>query len=136
MVLGCSGSSGDDDDPGSTKPTSCVAGESTGTYLVHFVERSGDCGSLNDRLIRVDDSGLESNCTEDAPTVLSNNDCKVESAVTCIDESTDQRVSQVSVLEELEAGGEKLGGTTTFTVRDAGGMFLCSSTYDVTFTRQ
>src|SRR5436190_2307132 len=85
-LAGCGGGSGDDDEAGPAKPTSCLRSDQTGTFLVQYDRQSGDCSVPPDHLVRIDDpTALDDGCVLDAPDEWSENDCKLAQSYSCTD---------------------------------------------------
>lgn len=108
-----------------------------GTYLLHYSERSGDCGPLDDQIEQYDpnepatieppDGGA---C--DTTSDISPDGCDVEYETHCMDESGAARASG----SERWTGIEKAEGIFELELRDAQGDLVCRSVYDVTTERQ
>ena len=125
--MGCSGS-----DEGEA----CDLAHREGTYLLVSKERpNGSCGPIVDQVVRVDNVGaLPPGCTKDAPDDASPDRCEYSRSYTCA--LTDGgAVSFVGTTTEHD-GGDRITGVSTMVVVDANGMFVCTSAYDLTFTRQ
>ena len=118
-------------DPGGGSGTSCAT--RSGTYLAHFVERAGgSCGALPDQL--VGDNAVDTMCTGKADT--SSDQCSSTIDVTCAG-VTNQPYT------EKGSGTWAADGTTgtaelTYVLYGDGGdsPATCTSTYDVTYTKQ
>jgi hypothetical protein len=111
----------------------------SGVYLVHSVERpGGTCGALTDGLTRFD-GGMavqqsDTQCEALVPTTVTDSGCTFANSLRCA--GTDGSVSDVTgTTTQLDASGAKLDGIFSETVTLADG-YSCSSTYDVTYTRQ
>lgn len=132
LVAGCSGSaeSSDDDDP-----IECSAEDRLGTYLLEFTELDGDCGPLPDQLVRITGE-LSPGCTIDGEPTVSDDSCKVENSLTCIDPDTGQALTIVGVTTQETDSGSVITGTATITLRDVDGALLCLSTYLLRYERQ
>jgi hypothetical protein len=131
VVLLASGCSSKDDAP------SCDLAHRVGTYVQHTTERAGGtCGILADQVVRVDNpGGLPPGCTKDAADSASGDRCEYDRSYTCETTNPAGAVSIVATTTEHD-GGAKLTGVLSMTIRDDTGAFVCSSAYDVVFTRQ
>lgn len=124
LAAGCSASDGPD------KPTQCGDGTFAGTYLIHLIERSGNCGPVADVLTRTDGSGSTAagDCTLDEPNAYTNGNCTVTSAITC--DYAAGVLHETTVLTWQDPEPRVLKGKLTASVG------TCLSTYDVTWTKQ
>lgn len=138
LAFGCGGS---DKAPTPGVDFTCDASkERVGTYLMHMAERAGgDCGPVKDSLVRIGD-GIASTsaggqCVAVAPPTTSEGGCKIETTARCM--QPDGTVTN-TVGESVQdtADGSRMSGIADITVSDASGAILCSSTFDVTYTRQ
>ena len=129
LSVGCSGSDGE---------ISCSTTDRAGAYVAHFTERAnGSCGAIPDTVLRFSGgSGIGAGCRLDAPDVISRDQCTLERSATCPVAGTDQTLTIVASTRETESGGAKLAGVETVTAFDGTGAFLCTSTYDLSATRQ
>lgn len=128
LLAGCSG--GD-------KAAPCDLAHRIGTYVEHVVERAGgSCGIIPDQVVRTDNpGGLPPGCTKDAADSASSDRCNYDRSYTCVTTNPDAATSVVATTTEHN-GGATLTGVLSLTIRDGAGAFVCSSAYDVTFTRQ
>jgi hypothetical protein len=134
-LLACACSSSSD---ATVLPSHCDISDRMGTYLDHYAERSGGtCGAIPDQVGRVDGpSGLPEGCALDGDDRVSENGCKLERTYTCDFPADGVIASYTGVTQAEDAGANRLIGILTVRVSDSSGSFLCSSTYDLTFTRQ
>ncbi len=131
LIVGCVSSHEEE-------PFTCDPSEDrAGTYFMHFEERrGGTCGPTPDQLVRLgNDSGSGGDCESTAPDVWSNDRCRVERSFVCFD-AGGFIIEGIFVSDQEDERGEVLTGTHSVTIRDEYGNFLCTSTYDVTATRQ
>lgn len=135
-VVGCAGATDDgpevDGAEESAEPITCDRDDREGTYLVEYDETDGNCGPVPDGLVRLGETDPVPDpdvmCTATADDRWSRRECRVESSFDCL---IDGRVySYVAVLDSNE-DASVLSGPMSITVDD-----VCTSTYDVTWTRQ
>lgn len=136
LAMGCGGNDGAT--PG-TDFTCDPATDRNGTYLVHLVERpGGSCGELPDTLGRIDGGmpvqGPSQQCSPVAPSKFSQGNCKLENVFRCTS-SDGSVVDATAVTTQLDADGAKLSGIYSASATRPGGA-SCTSSYDVTYTRQ
>ena len=110
-----------------------------GTYLAATSERSGTCGPVGETLVQMRDGeqvGGDAGCVVDYDRVTENN-CKTERSVTCTSQADGLVITGVGVFEADDESGSSASGVLTMTVKSLStGATQCSSTYDVTYTRQ
>lgn len=130
LAMACGGSDGEQ--------LQCAKSDRTGAYVAHFVERAkGSCGPVADTVLRFDSSGsLPAGCSFDAPDTWSADQCKLDRSYSCPVEGTTNTVSVVASSHQADSAGDKITAVETVTVYDATHSFLCTSTYDLTATRQ
>jgi hypothetical protein len=132
LVLPACGGDGD-------AATACERSDRSGTYLMQFSERSGDCGPIPEQLGRLDDAeALLDGCALDAPDRWTEGDCKLERAYTCAEDGIEQGASSswVAVTTQADDSGSRIIGTVTVRISDAGGAQLCRGTYEFSASRQ
>lgn len=129
LAGGCSGSDGS---------VQCAQTDRAGAYLAHYSERAnGTCGAIPDTVLRFSGSTAASpGCAFDAPDSWSTDQCTLERSISCAIPGTNQTLTGVASTHETESGGAKISGVETITIYDVNGAFLCTSTYDLTATRQ
>lgn len=117
----------------------CSAAERSGTYLMTFSERSGDCGPIPEQLGRLDDAeALPEECTLDAPDRWSEGECKLERAYTCEEDGIEPGAtsSWIAVTSQADDSASRITGTVTVRILGADGVQLCRSTYGFSASRQ
>lgn len=115
----------------------CAKADRDGTYRVETTELSGGtCGEVGTLIVQMS-KGTQTTgqgCAIDFER-WSENDCKLERSVTCVDGGS--KVVGVGFTNQLDDEGKEFEGTLTTTVRDAStNAIACVSTYDVTYKRQ
>lgn len=105
------------------KPSSCDPRQCSGAYLVHFVERSGNCGQVPDTLIVIGNEPT-SECRATYSSV-EDNGCKLVDSIECATSTGDR------VLSIQDSTCSSIKGTMSITVTGN-----CMGTYDLTYTRQ
>jgi hypothetical protein len=116
----------------------CSQSDRDGTYLAETSERSGTCGDAGSMLVQMDNGSevVETGCTTDYER-WSDGNCTNESSVTCESPADNIVVVGVGVVTQEDSGGESFSGIMTMTIYElSSGALLCTSTYDVTYTRQ
>ena len=109
-----------------SKPEQCHR-PSSGTYLVQFKEKSGNCGEIPDLVTQLtDDPG----CTY-ALNSFSEDGCRNDVDVTCRDGQEITRL--VGYLEQQDEYGSELEGVATFYMSSP--SFSCTSTYELKYER-
>lgn len=128
LLTACSGTDNED--------TGCELAHRSGTYLVHYTEHSnGDCGALPDEVARVDDAlALAPGCTLDAADDVSADACQLSRSFTCAGKDGSRLVVQSTTRER--DGGATLTGVFSTQLLDSSGGYVCSSAYDLRYTRQ
>lgn len=109
----------------------------SGTYLSSSTELSGDCGPMDDDLIRYGDEPRDSGpeCDDLGHTVTPDN-CHADYAEEChftFDDGRPFSVRRVASLDRM--GGHSIEGTVEIDVRGSEGERLCRSVYAVSLTR-
>jgi len=112
----------------------CSPEDRSGTYLVHYEERSdGTCGPIPDSLGRVHpDDELTEGCIFTADDVWRDDDCTLERSIECNIDGVKTTVAGLTTQQDPE--GEAFEGIVSFVITD--GVTTCVSIYDVTYTRQ
>jgi hypothetical protein len=125
IAAGC-GSDKNDEPAGPCAPGS-------GSYRVTYVERSGNCGPIPEQVVVTPTLQLADVECVGGPK-SSADLCTVTMDQTCTD-----AVNNVSTRQEGTVHWNKAAssgsGVTQITIRHVDGTFVCSSTYDVTYTR-
>lgn len=112
----------------------CSKAHRSGTFLAKFTEREGgSCGPIPETVARLDADTLLEGCELDAPDDWSADECTLTRSYTCPLDGAPGSASFVAVSHESADGFE---GTSTARVYDTAGALVCTSTYDVTWTRQ
>lgn len=112
------------------------AGKFTGSYLVSYDERSGDCGELPDAVVLITSgSTIEAGCVINSHA-QDPEACTTDADLTCTDTGTNVKLRVVGHLD-AEPDGTKLTGVVTLTANTLStGAAVCTSTYGVTYRRQ
>lgn len=114
---------------GGNGPQMCAARH--GSYTVRYHERpNGGCGPVPDTVFNADDPSAGSGCVW---RVMSEVGCTSESSATC---PTAQPGTSADITGHVDwsEDGREGHGVGTFTLTNAAG-FICSSTYDLTYTK-
>jgi hypothetical protein len=123
-AVGCGGA---DDEPSGP----CAAG--SGSYRVNYTERSGNCGPLPEQIVVVPTLALSEIVCTGGP--MSSADlCTVTMDQTCTDTVNDVSTRQEGTVHWNKSASSG-SGTTQITLRRINGAFVCSGTYDVSYTR-
>jgi hypothetical protein len=127
-LLGCGG---EDEDS-----FTCETTDRSGTYLISYVDRDGDCGPLPETVGRFSgSSAVADNCELDMPDVTSSDGCTLERSITCVEDGF--AASAVASSTQETEDGSRITGILTMTIRDAAsGELVCISTYEQTAVRQ
>lgn len=114
----------------------CDFDKISGTYRVSFDEVSGDCGDLPDinTFIEGGDEEIDPGCTV-ASRTENERTCAGDADVTCNDTVNNLRIRQVIHLEPEPDGSSISGSTTIQAYRLSTGAYVCTSTYEVEYTR-
>lgn len=126
LMTGCAGA-----DEGSEEPLECDPDDRRGTYLVEFDERDGNCGPVPDQVSRIDGESVtgSAECVLTEDDRWSRNDCRLERSYVC---ALNGYTYEFIGFTDSNADGSELTGLMEVTIDDG----LCTSTYDVTWTRQ
>jgi hypothetical protein len=132
MVLLCAAcSGGTDDEP---DDFTCSVASRSGTYLVTFTEVSGTCGPLTSQVVRLDPfAPLEPECILTEPTIISPDECSVETSEACKDEFATYSI--VGTTRQANADGSLVTGIATIEITDDLGP-VCVGTYRLRYERQ
>lgn len=124
-LIGCAGEDEVD------APTECDRDDRRGTYLVEFDERDGNCGPVPDQVSRIDGDNPagSAECVLTEEDRWSRNNCRLERSYIC---ALNGYTYEYIGFTDSNADGSELTGLMEVTVDDG----LCTSTYDVTWTRQ
>ena len=136
MLLGfalCSCSAASD---GGGDALRCAKTDRTGTYLVHFTERSGGtCPPVPDSLVGLDPTTpLAAGCTMTEPDSWSADECTLIRKGQCQIQGSNGTLTLTTVSNEIESGGGKFSGLQS--VVNTVSNPSCAGTFDVTWTRQ
>lgn len=134
-VWTCSCGSSDEGAP----PSACDPfRDRVGTYLLSLRERSGDCGPIEDSLVRLGEGSAPigaDNCRLLADPTLSDGDCTIEQSVEC--QLADGLTSiTTAITTQMDEDGSLITGTLDLRGTDSSGRLVCHSVYDATYTRQ
>lgn len=115
----------------------CDTNDRSGTYLVTYTYRTGDCGELGSAIVTAGQShGPGVGCAL-LSSELSDDKCTVDSSVECDDHNTNQKTIMSMSTEQMDDDGELLEGSIVITVRSLGtGQMVCNGTYGLTLDRQ
>lgn len=104
----------------------------SGSYVVDFSTRSGNCGPQNEGVVNLGATGAPSTCMDNSQASTDN--CAVDFNVTCPFNAgqTVEETGQVT----WNTDGSSGSGTIQLTLRDSLGDILCEGTYDVNYKRQ
>jgi hypothetical protein len=130
LLAACSDGGGDDDEP---EDFTCSVLSRMGTYLMTLTEVDGTCGPFPTSVVRIDGE-LDPGCVLVKPTIISPDECSVESSISCTDEFG-VTVSGDAVTKQGNADGSLFTGIMTMEAKDADGP-ICVSTYRVRYERQ
>lgn len=116
----------------------CSLQDRNGSYLFSYVELSGNCGPIGAAVGRIDNSAPVMGCTLEVADVVSEDACKLERTIICEAPSLGAgfTTKTVAVSEQQDENAELITGTFSIFVRDAAGVQVCGSTYDVEAERQ
>lgn len=120
VVVGCGGGDAEE-------PAECDPEDRSGTYLISYDLRSGDCGELPETVGRLSADDLRPECELSAPDVWSDNGCTFERATYC-------EIDGVAVdsIGTTTANNDASRITGILTVSSGS----CVGTYDMTAERQ
>ncbi len=141
LVGACSsdGDSGDGDGGGDT-PIECSAADRTGTYLMRYETLSGTCGDIPESIGRLENAAQElaEGCVFNADDRWTDDDCKLERAITCPfpEACAGCTLRGVAVTTQQTEDGSLITGTTTVTALDSDGTLGCTGTYRIRGERQ
>lgn len=115
----------------------CSKSDVDGSYLVETTEIGGNCGEIGSLLVRFDsgEGAQDNGCSFDRHE-WSDDECKEESSITCVDTGSNRRASAIRVLTQSN-DGKDINGTLTMTIRNlTTGELICNGTYSAVYTRQ
>lgn len=125
-LVGCGGGGGFE----------CTLSTVQDVFNLHSEERAGGtCGELPDTQAYVEDlfAGPAGWVCETVSDERTSDDCEIQGVVDC--DIPDGRTVR-TIFTVTQVGPDGGTGVTTYTFRDAAGLQLCASTYDMTFARQ
>ncbi|KKK51503.1 hypothetical protein LCGC14_3114290 [marine sediment metagenome] len=132
VTVGLQTGCGDDSEQDNSDFT-CSIEDRTGTYLMHSVKLSGDCGPMNDSLV-VFDAPMDPECTIIDET-WSEDECHLSYTIECI--LPDISISVTGVSIQQDSAGRRITEIMDIWIYDTPtGDLLCHSLYDIVFTRQ
>jgi hypothetical protein len=124
VVAGCG--------PGASGP--CA--QRSGTYRLDFSERTGDCGPQSESIVTIAGEPVAPDSPCMGQILYSTDNCNVtEVNVACPDSAVAGSTLVTNGKTSWSTDGASGGGQTVITLIDASGVYLCSSSYDVTATR-
>jgi len=124
---------------GSSDPEDCADIAPSGTYKLHYDEKSGNCDlDLPDSLVSLSSIQAEPDA---GCTVISSsesaNECRVDFDIDCALQADNVRLRETGYLEIQDDKGEEISGTITFIARRLDNNSpICTGTYEVTLTKQ
>lgn len=123
---------------GSDPDVAVMCAERSGTYRTSFTERTGNCGQIPEQIDTLDEQPASppKPCT-DGEIRYSKDNCEVTNIdITCPEEGIERgATSIVSGKYRWSSDGGSGTGEANFVVKDAQGLVLCQSSYDVVVTR-
>ena len=138
LLMACGSDGGDPGTPG-VDFTCDAHTDRSGTYLMHISEHAGGiCGAVPDSLVRLESGTVihdnSFQCTDLVPTAYSDGGCSVTHSLHCVD--VDGTVTDLTAKNtQRDPSGAEIVGIETESITMPDG-YWCTSTYDVTFTRQ
>lgn len=114
----------------------CDLSDAAGVWSVSAEERSGGtCGPLPDTQAYVDDlfAGPDEWICETLQDERSEDDCEIQGVVDC--DIPDGRTMR-TIFDITQTGATTAESVTSYQFRDAQGLQLCASTYDMSFSKQ
>jgi hypothetical protein len=129
FLTACNGD--DDDDDGFVAPGGGTCAARSGAYTLHFAEKSGDCGPVDDQIVVAGGMQMQDpNCTGGP---VDTDTCTITSQITCA--NGDGTETTLAGQIRWDQASTKASGTWQFTLTDSANNVLCQSTYGVTATR-
>lgn len=119
-----------DEDPGECE-------QRTGTYAVRYLETSGGCGPIPDQVITIDaqPTAVDPSCVGEIRTSEDNCDVTLVDVV-CPEAGIGPGVTSTANGKAQWSGDGATGDAAlNLVVRDAGGVVLCQSSYEVAYDR-
>jgi hypothetical protein len=136
MLSACGG----DDGETFVQPNQCnPEKERVGTYLLHYSERSGNCGPVDDALIQLGSGATNpsGSCEALSEQIWSEGDCTLETAAICFLPADDQELTVTGQTTQMSENGSRLEGTIDMMFRRASTRdLICHGLYSVTYSRQ
>jgi hypothetical protein len=136
VTLGLGGC-GSEDKP--AEPSPCSASDRTGTYIFQYVERAGgNCGPVDDEFLTLNGGGVPPGCRLDEPDVWSEDGCTLERSYTCPSNGLGQgwTTRGNGITTQESSSGAIITGFVSITIYDDAKLPVCTSSYDLTATRQ
>jgi hypothetical protein len=124
LGLGCAASS--EDDPG-CRPR-------VGSYVVHHVNKSGDCGTPSDEIVQISENPQPDPACSGGFWVQSELNCKTTGDTTCT--ATDGRALQQKGACRWSSDGATGTCEVQITLRNPDGSLYCTSLFEQTYRRQ
>lgn len=125
LALVLSGCGGSDEPSGPCTPLE-------GTYRINTTLRSGTCPQVPEQVTMIHPGDQPATGCETTFYQLSADGCRVDNAITCIDQVTGL-VSTVQGVRHNSLDGSSANALIEFTINVPGGF--CTGTYDVVYTR-
>ncbi len=137
LLVGCGGSEEEgleDGTGGSSGGQTQKCGSMTGTYKIHYTLRSGNCGAIPDYTTYISSSD-GAGCTA-VSSKLSTDLCTISYVdFTCPPSDGVKTWSSGFLTSTLS--GKSASGTMTFELyNSSSSAYICSGTYDLTYTKQ
>lgn len=133
LVAACSSSSSGSSSSASQGP--CA--QRSGTYLAHYVERSGGtCGALPDSLVTINSQPTAPAAPCTGSISYSKDNCDVTIAQTCpVSSDAGVYTLRQTGTATWNADGSSGSAAIEMILADSNGVVQCQSTYDLTETR-
>jgi hypothetical protein len=118
-------------------PEDCRDIEPSGTYSVRWREQSGDCGDIPDSQVNLDSLAFEPGVgCELISLSTSDNECRADIDIACESTADDIRLRETGYLEIQDDDASEISGKITISGRRlSNNSFICSSTYEVTYSK-
>lgn len=137
VALGLVACASEDSTPELGSGGGTCAQRDTGSYIVKYTVRSGDCGETAETVINPGPQPTEVKAPCTGQITYSADNCEVTYSSTCPAESI-QKGAELTISGKSKWTRDGALGTAveSWAVRNATGQTLCQGTYDVTVTRQ
>jgi hypothetical protein len=109
----------------------------TGSYVVKYAVRSGDCGDSAETILNPGPQPTEVTAPCTGTISYSADNCEVTYSSTCpFDEAQKGATLTVTGKSKWNTDGSQGSALESWFAKNSGGQGLCQGTYDVTITRQ